>query len=525
MKKESEIKYVVRVRLVLLLRPTFDSAPVLVLPKGKNAIGLRWVFIWKEIEDSKIPKARIVALGHHQRPDDYGNTYAPVAKITSIHIVLAFAAHEDLELYTFDVCTAFLNTPLHEKVYVKQILGYPLKNPKSAQCLLKAIYGLKQSPHEWFREFSSVLIALGLSSCPVDEAVFMGRWSKSNPHPTLSMPTDGSDIYIIIPIHIDDGLAATNSKDLYVWLIDTLNHCFSIKNLGAALMFLGIRIEQDRPTCKLWLSQKHFVMDLLATHNMLQCTKSSILSLKNSCPCQTTHCQMSLMRISSYYFKVSLALISTSLSWLDQILSSLPWCLVNSMHVRIVLCSPLWRVSCDTLMLPLTGLLSMGVHTCKRGLGWMLSFILILLWWMRIGHRMSMTTRVFLVLGFSSMVAWFLGPAWSRNQSPCPQQSWSIWHWLMYWRNCCGYRCSFVCRSFLFLVRSLLDLTIRLLLKWLPHIAQWVGWNILIFVIISFKSTCVPTSSSLIGCLPLTWLLMFWQNLSLHCFMPNIPSS
>ncbi len=78
---------------------------------------------------------------------------------------------------------------------------------------------------------------------------------KIHPHPTLSMPTDGSDIYIIIPIHIDDGLAATNSKDLYVWLIDTLNRCFSIKNLGAALMFLGIRIEQDRPTCKLWLPE------------------------------------------------------------------------------------------------------------------------------------------------------------------------------------------------------------------------------------------------------------------------------
>lgn len=175
-----------------------------------------------------------MALGHHQRLDDYRNTYAPVAKITSIHIVLAFAAHEYLELYTFDIHTAFLNAPLHEEVYVKQILGYPLENPKSAQRLLKAIYGLKQSPHEWFREFSSVLIALGLSSCPVDEAVFMGRWSKTNPHPTLSMPTDGSDIYIIISIHVDDGLATTNSKDLYVWLINALNHCFSIKNLGAA---------------------------------------------------------------------------------------------------------------------------------------------------------------------------------------------------------------------------------------------------------------------------------------------------
>ncbi len=254
----------------------FDSAPVLALPKGKIAISLRWVFVWKDVEDTKIAKARIVAQGHLQRPDDYGNTYAPVAKITSIRIVLAYAAREDLELYTFNVRTAFLNAPLHQEVFVKQIPGYPLENPKASQCLLKAIYGLKQSPHKWFQEFSSVLIGLRLSSCPVDEAVFSGRWSKANPHPTLPMPADGSDIYIIIPIHVNDGLAATNSKELYVWLIDSLNRRFSIKDLGAASVFLGIRIERDRPARKLWLSQKHFVMDLLATHNMLQCTKSLV---------------------------------------------------------------------------------------------------------------------------------------------------------------------------------------------------------------------------------------------------------
>ncbi len=89
----------------------FDPAPVIVLPKGKNAIGLRWVFVWKDIEDSKVPKARIVAQGHLQRPDDYGNTYAPVAKMTSIRVVLAYMAREDLDLYTFDVRTAFLNAP------------------------------------------------------------------------------------------------------------------------------------------------------------------------------------------------------------------------------------------------------------------------------------------------------------------------------------------------------------------------------------------------------------------------------
>lgn len=90
------------------------------------------------------------------------------------------------------------------------------------------------------------------------------------------MPLDGSDIFIIIPIHVDDGLCAMNSPPLYSWLIGALNKCFSIKDMGPASMFLGIRIERDRAAKKLWLSQKHFVLDLLAMHNMLQCTKSSV---------------------------------------------------------------------------------------------------------------------------------------------------------------------------------------------------------------------------------------------------------
>ncbi len=135
----------------------FDPMPVQTLPSGKKAISLRWVFVWKDTEEGKVVKARIVAQGHLQHPDDYGNTYAPVAKMTSIHVVLAYAAREDLELFTFDVHTAFLNAPLHEEVYSKQIPGFPLDNPSSVQRLRKAIYGLKQSPHEWFKEFSSVL--------------------------------------------------------------------------------------------------------------------------------------------------------------------------------------------------------------------------------------------------------------------------------------------------------------------------------------------------------------------------------
>ncbi len=220
----------------------FDPNLVVELPKGKKVIGLQWVFSWKEADTGCTAKAWIIAQGHTQQLDDCGNTYTPVAKMMSIRVVLTYAAKVDLELFTFDVCTAFLNASLHCEVYVHQIPGYQLENLKAFQRLRKALYGLKQSPHEWFREFSFVLHTLGLN----------------------------------LPIHVDNGLTAMNSVSLYNWLIRELNKQFSIKDLGPASMFLGICIERDCAMHILWLPQKHFVMDLLETHNMLQCTKSSI---------------------------------------------------------------------------------------------------------------------------------------------------------------------------------------------------------------------------------------------------------
>ncbi len=168
-----------------------------------------------------------------------------------MHIEHVNASCEDLELFTFHVRTAFLNAPLHEEVYSKQILGFPLKNPSSSQHLQKAIYGLKQSPHKWFKEFSSVLRTLGIISCTVDEAVFTGHWSKSQPHPVLSVPADGSNIFIIISIHVNNGDCTMNSRSLYSWLINELNKQFSMKDMGPASMFLGIHIERHHAVKKL----------------------------------------------------------------------------------------------------------------------------------------------------------------------------------------------------------------------------------------------------------------------------------
>ena len=83
------------------------------LPDGRKAIGVCWTYDYKYNPDGSIivrkEKARLVAQGFSQRPEDYGNTYAPVVKLTSVRIILAFANNFGYEIMSFDVKTAFLH--------------------------------------------------------------------------------------------------------------------------------------------------------------------------------------------------------------------------------------------------------------------------------------------------------------------------------------------------------------------------------------------------------------------------------
>ena len=136
------------------------------LPPGRKPIGLRWTYDYKYNPDGSIirgkEKARLVAQGFSQQPEDYRETYAPVVKLASVRILLAYANHFDLEVMSFDVKTAFLHARLPYDIFVKQIPGYPEADASTVLRLLLALYGLKQSSHEWYKLLSSLLASLGL---------------------------------------------------------------------------------------------------------------------------------------------------------------------------------------------------------------------------------------------------------------------------------------------------------------------------------------------------------------------------
>jgi hypothetical protein len=85
----------------------------------QNIVGTKWVFRNKQDEHGVVirNKARLVAKGYSQVEClDFDETFAPVARLESIHILLAYATHHDFKLYQMDVKSAFLNGPIKEEV-------------------------------------------------------------------------------------------------------------------------------------------------------------------------------------------------------------------------------------------------------------------------------------------------------------------------------------------------------------------------------------------------------------------------
>jgi hypothetical protein len=78
---------------------------------------------------------------------DFDETFAPVARLESIRILLVYATHHGFKLYQMDVKSAFLNGPIKENMYVEQPPGFKSEEyPNHIYKFHKALYGLKQAP-------------------------------------------------------------------------------------------------------------------------------------------------------------------------------------------------------------------------------------------------------------------------------------------------------------------------------------------------------------------------------------------
>ena len=143
---------------------------------NSNVIGKKWVFRNKQDEHGVVTrnKARLVAQGFTQVEGlDFEETYAPVARLEAIRMLLAFASHHDFKFYQMDVKSEFLNGPIQEVVYVEQPPGFEdPKFPNHVFKLQKELYGLKQAPRAWYECLNEFLLKQGFDIGKADPTLF-----------------------------------------------------------------------------------------------------------------------------------------------------------------------------------------------------------------------------------------------------------------------------------------------------------------------------------------------------------------
>ena len=142
--------------------------------KGKKVVFSKWVYKIKQLADGSVEyyQARGVAVGKSQVPgEDYDDIFAPVVRYESLRILLAISAHFGWKPRQFDVKAAFLNGNLKETVYMQPLPGYEEDNHVWKLC--KCLYGLKQSPHEWYTKLASSLLKKGFQKSNFDPCVFV----------------------------------------------------------------------------------------------------------------------------------------------------------------------------------------------------------------------------------------------------------------------------------------------------------------------------------------------------------------
>ena len=150
------------------------------LPKGKPIVGCKWVFTPKFRSDGTLEryKARLVAKGFTQTFGiDYTETFAPVAKLNTVRILISIVVNLDWTLRQFDVNNDFLNGKLEEEVYMQPPLGFEDRFESRICKLEKALYGLKQSPRAWFERFTQFVKGQDYCQAQSDHTLFT-KFSK-----------------------------------------------------------------------------------------------------------------------------------------------------------------------------------------------------------------------------------------------------------------------------------------------------------------------------------------------------------
>ncbi|KAB2615038.1 hypothetical protein D8674_021626 [Pyrus ussuriensis x Pyrus communis] len=195
------------------------------LPANKNLVGCKWIFKIKKHYDGSIArhKAWLIAKVFSQELGlDYGKTFSPVVKPTTIRLTLALAAHFNRPLRQLDVNNVFLHGILQE-----------------------------EAPRAWNKRFTWFFPSLGFSNIYSDSSLFVKHV--------------GNEIVVLL-LYVDDIIITGSASDAISQVINALTAEFDTKDLASLHYFLGIQI--TKTATGLFLSQTKYIQDLLVKYEM-----------------------------------------------------------------------------------------------------------------------------------------------------------------------------------------------------------------------------------------------------------------
>ncbi|GJS90380.1 retrovirus-related pol polyprotein from transposon TNT 1-94 [Tanacetum coccineum] len=219
-------------------------------PRNITIIRTKWVFRNKLDENGIVSrnKARLVAQGYNQQEGiDYDETYAPIARLKSIRILLAYACTLDFKLFQKDVISAFLNGFINEEVYMAQPSGFiDFKKPDHVYKLKKAFYGLKQAPKAWYDRLKAFLIKHEYKMGMVYNILFTKKKSSN---------------LIIVQIYVDDIIFGSTCPDMCDEFAKIMHDEFEMSMMGELNFFLGLQIKQMEDG--IFFNQSKYIKEIL----------------------------------------------------------------------------------------------------------------------------------------------------------------------------------------------------------------------------------------------------------------------
>jgi len=197
-------------------------------------------------------KARLVAKGFTQTYGiDYSETFAPVAKLNTVRILLSLAANRDWPLHQLDVKNAFLNGNLEEEVYMDIPPGFENKFGSNVCKLNKSLYGLKQSPRAWFEKFTQSMKKQG--------------YIEGHANHTLFTKISCNGKIAVLIVYVDDIVLTGDDTVEMAGVKEKLAVDFEIKDLGS-MRYLVARSKKG-----IVVSQQKYILDLLKETGMSGC--------------------------------------------------------------------------------------------------------------------------------------------------------------------------------------------------------------------------------------------------------------